>query len=131
MARTTIAAVQGILLTDYNGTSSLQPFIDTATLVVDRANELAAEEDVVLSAALLEMMERWLAAHFYCCSDKPYESRAVKGSSAKFAGKTAMYFEATLYGQMAMRLDTSGSLQSIGGAEQRILTAVWLGEEET
>ena len=129
--RTTAVAVQGILLKDYDGISDLTPFIATATQVVDRASDLADDADVTLSSALLEMMERWLAAHFYACADKPYQSRSTRGASASFAGKTDMYFEATLYGQMAMRLDTSGSLQAIGGAsgESGTVAAAWLGEE--
>ena len=130
-ARTTIASVRGVLNRDYDGSANLQPYIDTATLVIDRAKELATAEDVTLSSAVLEMMERWLAAHFYCQSDKPYQSRNTKGASASFAGKTGMYFESTLYGQTAMRIDPSGSLQSIGGKERKILTAAWLGEEDT
>mgnify|MGYP001576238806 CR=1 FL=1 len=132
MARTTATAVKGVLLKDYDsaGKPDLTPFIRAAGHVVDRAVELAEAEDFDLSSALQADMECWLAAHFYCQSDKPYQSRNTGKASAVFAGKTGMYFESTNYGQTAMRLDPSGSLQAIGGAEQKVISAAWLGEEE-
>jgi len=134
VARTTAAAVKAVMLPgeEYDTVTepSLTPFIDTASAYVDDIVTCAAERSpaVTLSAARLELIERWLAAHFYAQSDKPYASKNTEGASASFHGQTAMYLESTLYGQTAMRLDKSGCLSSIGsGAERKVASAVWLG----
>lgn len=134
MARTTAAAVRGILGGDYDGKRDLSPFIETATDVVDEVLVKAAASDpvVTISTTRAELIERWLSAHYYACSDRTYESKSTGRASAKFTGKTEMYLKATIYGQQAMQLDPSGWLQAIGsGEERKVASAVWLGTEET
>ena len=133
MSRTTSTAVQGILLSDYgpleDGTEpSLTPFIDTASAMVDDVVDCAALKDIVLTDARLELIERWLAAHLYAVSDKPYTSKSTEGASASFNGQTATYLEATLYGQTAMRLDSSNCLNAVGAAETKVASGFWLGK---
>lgn len=131
MARTNAAAVQGILLKDYDeeNAPSLDPFIATATVVVDRVDDRATDNGLTLTSTELELIERWLAAHFYAVSDKPYQSKSTEGASASFAGQTRMYFAATLYGQMAISIDRSGTLFAMGSESGRkSARAVWLGK---
>ena len=113
MSRTTEAAVKGILLRDYDSVNlpSLTPFIDTATLIVDGISTYATNNGPAVSAAQLEIVERWLSAHFFKMSDRPYKQKSTAGSSASFDGNTGMGFDATLYGQMAKRLDPTGYLK--------------------
>jgi len=106
----------------------LDPFIETASSIVDDVVECATAKGKTLTAAKLELIERWLAAHFYAVSDKPYTSRSTVDASGSFAGQTAMYFESTLYGQHAMRLDPSGCLDAIGGKERKRAGGSWLGK---
>lgn len=135
MARTTAAAVKAVLLPgkDYDTENSpdLTPFIDTASAYVDDIVTCAADQDpaVTLTDARLELIERWLAAHFYVVSDQTYASKSTEGASASFHGQTGMYIESSRYGQTAMSLDKSGCLASIGGSAGRIrVGTAWLGK---
>jgi hypothetical protein len=131
MARTTSAAVQGVLMDDYGKKAdgsfpSLDPFISSANVVVTRVATCAVAKSKTLTAAELELIERWLAAHFYAVSDKPYTSKSTQGASASFNGQTAMALDATLYGQQAKVIDYSGCLESISKRQMAALT--WLGK---
>ncbi|MFA5056510.1 MAG: hypothetical protein WC485_00215 [Opitutaceae bacterium] len=126
MPRTDTTAVQGILLDHYDGESSLTPFIDTATLVVDKiaANDSGSE----LTAADLEMIERYLAAHFYAHADQLLQSKSTGGASGQFQGRTDMGYDGTLYGQTAKRMDVTGYLARIDMPMRPKAGAAWLGK---
>lgn len=126
MPRTTSSAVETLLAGDYDGTTSLTPHIDTATAIVDRVEDCAAARDRTLTEVELELIERWLAAHFYAMVDQPYQSKTTGRSSATFQGRTGMHFEATKYGQSAVNVDYSGCLAAIG--KRRSARVVWLGK---
>lgn len=128
MARTTSAAVQAILLQDYDSVDapSLKGFIDTAAALVGRVVECAARKGVTYSPLELELLERWVAAHLYGMSDQPYSARSTLRASGKFQGETGKYFEATKYGQVATTLDTAGCLDVLG--RTRFVSATWLGK---
>jgi hypothetical protein len=131
MARTNSAAVQALLVSDYDtvNTPSLTPYIDTAASVIDDVVDCAARKGITMSDAKLELLERWMAAHFYCVMDKPYSSKSTSGASGSFHGQTAQGFSATLYGQQAMRIDTSGCLYAID--ETRVAGGFWMGKRPT
>jgi hypothetical protein len=131
MARTTAVNVKELLLQDYDaaGAPSLKPFIDTANVIVNRVATCAADKSLSLTAAELELVERWLAAHFYAVSDKPYASKSTAGASASFHGQTKMYLEATLYGQTASRIDRSGCLAALAAEKRAVAGGFWLGKE--
>jgi hypothetical protein len=131
MGLTTTTAVQAILSAggDYDTDASpdLQQFIDSADAVVaTRLVATAAKKNYVHATAELEIIERWLAAHLYCCSDQPYKSRSTAGASGQFSGNTADGFDSTKYGQMACRLDYSGCLQNLNKFQRA--GAQWLGK---
>jgi hypothetical protein len=117
MARTTPGAVQGILQSDYDSRRSpdLSPRIETAATLVDDIVAKAVELGIPVTDTRLEVIERWLAAHLYCVTDRPYKSRSAGGASGTFDGNTDKGLDATLYGQTAKVLDTTGFLSSIGG----------------
>lgn len=100
--------------------------IASANVVVTRAASLASQKGVTLTSDELELMERWLAAHFYCVSDQTYASKSTDGASASFHGKTDMNFESTRYGQSALNVDYSGALTNI--SKRQFARAVWLGK---
>lgn len=129
MARTTSSAVQLILLKDYDGEDlpSLSPYIEAATAIVDRVESCASEKEIPLSATELELIERWLSAHFYQMSDQAYTSKSTGGASGSFKGQFGAGFEITTYGQMALRLDYSGCLSAID--KRQTAGAFWLGKE--
>jgi hypothetical protein len=126
--RTTSQLVEGILLTNYDSkrVPSLQPFIDTATTVVDRLVIFARSKGLLLTATELELIERWLSAHFYGIADQFYQSKKTLDSEGVFQGKTAMMLDATLYGQQALLLDWTNSLDQL--QKQVRVRAFWMGK---
>jgi hypothetical protein len=130
MARTTPDAVKAVLGYDYDtaNSPSLVPYIDAAAAVVTRVVNCATLKETPLTADEAELVERWVAAHFYQQSDQGYTSRSTGGASGSFQGQTGMYFESTKYGQSAVMLDPSGCLTSI--AARRSAGGYWLGTTE-
>jgi hypothetical protein len=128
MARTTPAAVEEVLIDDYDSinTPSLEGFIETASAIVDRVVECATRKGTTLSTAEKELIERWLSAHLYGMSDQPYKARSTLRASGQFQGETGMYLEATKYGQMAVVLDPSGCLNNLG--KKNKVRAFWIGK---
>ena len=130
MARTTAAAVKLVMAPgkdyDTNRSPDLTPFIDTASAVVDRVAACATAKGITLSSTELELIERWLSAHFHCVSDKPYSTRSTQGASGGFHGQTAMALDATLYGQTAKGIDYSGCLAAIFAKQKARMK--WLGK---
>ena len=88
MARTNPGAVQKLLGADYDTVTepSLEPYVDTAYSVVTRlaAKAAAAVPAVAFSDSDKELVERWLAAHYYTKSDRVYSSKSTLGRSASF-----------------------------------------------
>jgi hypothetical protein len=122
--RTTEGNVRGILGGHYDGTTSLVPFIDTASSLVDDV----ALKDSSVSAVRLELIERWLAAHYYEHADQITQSRSTGGASGQFQGRTDMGFDSTKYGQEAKRLDSSGLLVNLDQTLRPKASASWLGK---
>src|SRR5262252_4291261 len=92
-ARTTPGLVQGILLKDYDKKKnpSLEPFIQTATILVDRIVDFMGTHSVPqVPESQLAVIEMWLAAHFYCMSDITYMSRSTNGASGGFMGTSGL-----------------------------------------
>ena len=122
--RTTVAAVQAIV--DCDLSIDMTQFIDTA-------NELVSEFCVIPSSlpanvaqadwnsgympgytdVRLELIERWLSAHFYAIRDIQYINQSIGGASISSGMQMGKGFEATRYGQQAMMLDTAGGLAGL------------------
>jgi hypothetical protein len=129
--RTTTTLVQALLETngeDYRSGVSLQPFVDSATVLVDRVATKATAKGYTLLATELELIERWLSAHAYAMVDQTLASKSTNGRSGRFQGQTGMRLEATKYGQMALMLDTSGALEAIN--KRQVAGITWLGVTE-
>jgi len=110
MARTTPAHVIAILGSNYDSLNNpdISKFVDTASILVDFIAD--NDPDDLMTATNLEVVERWLSAHFYAHSDQLYQSKNTGASSGNFQGQTAMCFQSTQYGQTAMTLDFTGVL---------------------
>lgn len=133
--RTNATAVEKVLLKDYDADlrPDLAPFIEAAAAIVDDVVECALDKDITIGATRQELIERWLAAHFYAVTDRPYQSKSTEGASATFQGQTAMYFEGSHYGQMAISLDPSGCLTDIqtdatSPTGRSVASGFWLGK---
>lgn len=111
-ARVKIHDVKNIIDTGL-GDEDIGAFINVAhRVVVDRLTGQGVSEDTLFE------IERWLSAHFLAIRDRQVESEKIGNEySAKYQGKTGMFLSATLYGQMAQDLDTSGKLKEAGKAK--------------
>lgn len=102
--RVTQAEVEAII--EIESSIDLTPFIAAANIIVTNV-----VTDSAIDADHLKEIERWLSAH---CVSMGRDMRVAKekadDASVEYQGKTKMHLEATLYGQMAMDLDTSGAL---------------------
>lgn len=135
-ARTNPDDVAALLGDNYDGVTDLSGFIDTASAIVDQVVTMAAEKAgggtgnytsrFTLTAAVQELIERWLAAHNYALMDPLYMSKSTGGASASFQRQAGMGFESTEYGRMAIRLDFSGCLNNID--KQQFASCDWLGK---
>ena len=117
MPRTDVTAVQTLLGRNYNGSADLQQFIDTATVIVDRVVAKAAGPlfNTPLLDTEAELIERYLAAHFYCVQDPLYVSKSTAGASGSFQrAPSTDDFTSSEYGRGAVRSDPSGVLVSLG-----------------
>lgn len=116
MARTNAAAVKAVLMRDYDSRNapSVEPFILMATELVSDLVDSATDAGVTIRASKLERIECLLAAHFYCQSDRPLDSKKTDGAGGTFSGKTGKRFDSTMYGQSAMAMDTTGYLTVVG-----------------
>jgi hypothetical protein len=111
--RTTSTDVAGIIEVDPSivGTSlsGLAPFIDIANEMV---TERCTQQGQGYDAYRLEMIERWLAAHYYAIRDPRPQSERVGPVSETFQRILDQGLNGTTYGQTALRLDTKGGLQA-------------------
>lgn len=105
MARTTATLVQGILGGDWDGSTSLDGYIATATAVADRLNDCADDKGYTLSSTELELIERWLAAHFYTIMDPIYVKKRTERAEGHFQERS--YLDAT------KMLDPSGCVNAV------------------
>ena len=107
--RTTSAAVGLIIEIDatVNG-GDISPFIETASSLVD---DICVP--LLYSDTKLELIERWLSAHFYAIRDARTKSEGVGSLSQSFEGQSAMGLAHTRYGQQAMMLDIKGGLAGL------------------
>ena len=127
--RTTAAAVQAVLLpgNDYDGTSSLEPFMAAANNSIDAYIVAVAQyKSVTVTSTLAELLERWLAAFFYKMSDQQYQSKNSGKSSASFRGTTGTDLSSNTYGVAVRMMDPYRVLAPL--MEGRIASTVWLGK---
>lgn len=108
--RTTAAAVnkiRSVVDDDTDMAEQLEPFIETANSLV---TELCTSGS--LSDERLELIERWLSAHFYSLQvdARLTLSETVGPLTETFFGKVGYALNQTPYGQQAMLLDTTGAL---------------------
>ena len=137
MARTNAAAVGKIVEIDPLITD-LTPFIDTASELVTEVCATALKEDGTefYTPVRLELIERWLAAHFYKIRDQMVTSEQASVVQQSFGMKLGLNLAVTTYGQQAMILDTYGGLAQLNKAAESGRVPVggfWMGklEEET
>lgn len=116
--RTDEGAVKAVLAPgreyDLQSNPSLVPSLDAAQAMCNRVAVLALQRQVGgYSPSELEVIERYLAAHFYLTSDKAYANKGDGGASATFMQQTGKRLEQSPHGQTALNLDYLGVLNGI------------------
>jgi len=124
--RTTADAVRAIIQTIKS--VDLDPYIDAANELVserctgifpgtldtlnkqDLPSYVPAPGGFQYSAYRLELIERWLSAHFYAVMDPRSVMEGAGSVKQELQGKVDLGLRSSLYGQQAMRLDTQGAL---------------------
>ena len=125
MPRTNASAVAGII--ELDPTIDLTPFIETAAAFVDQL----AENSAALTPERLELIERWLAAHFYATRDPRTASEHAGPVGANYQSAVTIGLQNSHYGQVALRLDTTGTLAALDGMSRDVEAAgYWLGRDE-
>jgi hypothetical protein len=115
LARTTPRLVQD-LIEDVNKKIPMDPFIASAGAMVDwLVTEDAKSHTPLLQQgpainSLPELIERWLAAHFYSKFDTKYQQKMTGRASGSVDGQTTFNFSSSRWGQQAITLDVTGRL---------------------
>lgn len=98
----------------------ITPFLESANAIV--TGKCA---DGGYSTEVLELIERWLAAHLACALDPQIAEETAGAAKWKYEGQTGMGLKATRYGQNVMLLDYNGTLAELndikGVAEIKVL----------
>lgn len=117
MARTTIDLVEDILDNVDLSETIMLSYIDGANVFV--THHLGSKG---LSEILLTEIERWMAAHMIAMTrERQIKKAGAGGAEVEYTGYWTYGLLSTNYGQMAVNLDTSGTLQEL--AKQK--TQAW------
>jgi len=131
--RTTYAAVAKIISVKDSITTDLEPFIEAANQVVTDNCTYASPN--TYTDAKLELIERWLSAHFYAIRDpRPTEQRAGPVSQM-LKSKVDIGLDVTHYGQQAKAFDNLGGLAALDGrlksGKAKVTPGIsWLGVDD-
>lgn len=120
--RTTATLVGAIIEVD--PAIVLDPFIAAAEQAVD---EIAKKD--VLTDGQLAVIETWLAAHFYCMRDPRSVAETVGQVAVRYQSAVDLGFNSSQYGQMAIALDTTGTLKAMSTGK-RPTKVLWLGSDD-
>ena len=108
MARTTIALVKDILDDTMLSDPVLDSFIDGAHTFVNHHLQGKVSEQ------LLTEIERWIAGHMIASTrERQLKKAGAGGAEVEYTGYWSYGLNGTMYGQMAVSLDTSKTLEAI------------------
>lgn len=133
-ARTTDADVRAII--EAETSIDMTPFIATANLLVTRCCVTNSPLGDLTTYTFddLEMIERWLSAHFYAVRDNRRASEQVGSVQEAFQYKVGLNLNVTIYGQQALILDTEGGLARAQKVAEKgaapTVGVTWLGNAD-
>jgi hypothetical protein len=131
MARTTATNVKKIIEVDATiivVDADMDAFIDVANeLVTEMCTGTTNGPKTAYTAARLELIERWLSAHFYAIRDPRPSSEKAGAVGVNYQQKVDLNLSLTSYGQQAMMLDTNGGLKSLDKNTAHNVQVLWLG----
>ena len=129
MARTTPTNIGKIVEVDNSVSVDLEPFITAANELVTECCAGAGYSD-----ARLELIERYLAGHFYVIRDPRVSSESAGVSASYLNPSVGFNLKGTKEGQQALSLDTAGGLAALStrleeGHKKSSVGITWLGTE--
>lgn len=135
MARTTATNVKKIIEVDATiivVDADMDAFIDVANeLVTEMCTGTTNGPKTAYTASRLELIERWLAAHFYAIRDPRVKSEKAGPVGVNYQEKVDLNLSVTTYGQQAQMLDTNGGLKSLDKNTAHNVQVLWLGTSTT
>lgn len=135
--RTTYEAVSGIIELDASivpDSASLLPFLVIASELVDECCTGDVGPSTAYTDDRLELIERWLSAHFYTNRDPRMVNEKAGSVGGSYQSRVDLGFDTSHYGQTAMRLDTNGGLANLNDNMKKGKPSVgvtWLGTVPT
>ncbi len=121
MPRTTSELVAGIIEVDED--IDLTPFIFPSNELV---TEICAPKGY--TPERLELIERYLAAHFYTLRDPRPVSEGAGSVNTTYQSRVDLFLSTSHYGQMACMLDTAGGLSALNHPRwKRTASVLWAG----
>lgn len=107
MARTNVADVKNIIETALTD-PIIEAYVNSANVFVT-----GTLDGKGLSDAVMEEIEKWIAAHMIASTrERMGKEEEAGGARIEYLGKYGEGLSSTPYGQMAIQLDTSGTLSS-------------------
>jgi len=114
------------VIRDYDDSISLRPMITAANALTDRVT--AEDSGSLLTAIMLQEIERHLAAHIYDATDHELAEEKTGDDEGVYTGQYGKgLLDGTRHGKLAMLLDTTGYLTRINEGRKKA-TATWLGK---
>jgi hypothetical protein len=117
--RATEQAVLGLMDTTLTA-EQITPFLESANVVVT-----GKCTGVEYGAEVLELIERWLAAHLACSLDPQIAEETAGAGKWKYEGTSGTGLNASRYGQQVKLLDYKGTLANLtdvkGIAEVKVI----------
>lgn len=108
--RTDGDTVKAVITTSLSAAEVLATFIPVASDMVDEL-----DDDTDMDDTRLTNIETWLTAHLIAMSkERQAVDEKLGDATVKYGAKLGMHLEATTYGQVALQLDTSGTLKRLG-----------------
>ena len=132
--RTIALAVKKLVEVDETiNEGDISPFIETANALVEECCATATKGDGTpyYTDARLELIERWLSAHFYVMRDQAIASEKAGPVSANYQYDVGKMLQGSRFGQQAITLDTYGGLAALSKSMEEGQTGrpgvTWLG----
>lgn len=120
------------MLIEVDADDDLTPFIETANVLVTKICGVNDGNGVpYYTDSVLELIERWLSAHFYAVYRPRAEVEGVDNVIEHIETKLDIGFNVTRYGQQAMRIDYNGFLAAVNNAANKIAANLPGGNRRT
>lgn len=134
--RTTLTLVSQIITIEEDFTEEVfeAAFIAPANELVTEVCASVLNDSTGLpyySDVRLELIERWLSAHFYAILSPRALNERAGSVGETIESKVDLNLSVTRYGQQAMVLDTQGGLKRINSTRSFKPNIIWLGTADT